>query len=330
MSNQIELTSKYIKALSPLAVASDKAIGEHFVKKFEAMYRVPHERAIAFYEREKDNFNQRIAESEELQKCTPLSLFTAFMKVGGWKLSLDGGSQSEVYLIPGNRKIVVNGQDQWIKECVAQPSPYGEKKIRVENGTIAHVGNPTVVYDCDSYKEFDTEEGVRWVKWEKGVRSETSKITNGFILLEYPDGRREYKTFDLDDVKAWEEASKKKNKGHANALYGYEVTYEGNKKVSTKVGHIDKKFFEGKILKHAFKLMPRVISDSKLPTDFVPTQEFAERQGFDVSEFTEDIDHEEVSNETPQDDFDAAIEEASKVEKAETATVENAFDEPEF
>lgn len=334
MSNNLELTAKHIKSLSPIAVATDKAIGEHFVNKFMAMYHVPKEKAIAFYEREKDNFTQRIMESEELQKCTPLSLFTALMKVGGWKLSLDGGAQSEVYLIPGNKKIVVEGRDTWIKECAAQPSPYGEKKIRVETGQVTHVGNPTVVYDCDQYKEFDKEDGTRWVEWTKGTRNEGSIITNGFILLEYPNGKREYKTFDVDDIKSWEKASEKKNKGHANQLYGYTVTYvkKGNDsvKVSTKSGQIDKKFFEGKILKHAFKLMPRVIADSKLPSDFIPSPDVSERQGFDVSEFTEDIDHEEIPEIEAQDDFGKALEEQSKPVNPETMQVQNSIDEPIF
>lgn len=336
MSNQkIELTAKHIKSLTPMAVATDKIIGDHFVNKFKAMYRVSEQQAIAFYEREKDNFSKRISESEELKQCTPLSLFTALMQVGGWKLSLDGGAQSDVYLIPGNRKLIVDGQEQWVKECVAQPSPYGEKKIRVETGQVKHVGNPTVVYDCDKFREFDhPETGRRWVEWERGSRDEASQITNGFILLEYPDGSKEYKTYDKADIESWENASKKKNKGHANPLYGYTVTFNkqggNNIKVSTKTGQIDKKFFEGKILKHAFKLLPRVINEQKIPENFVPTTDIAMREGFDVSEFTEDISHEEISSEPSVDEFDEAVNEVQEIEKTETVTVEIEDDEPEF
>ncbi|WP_433863212.1 recombinase RecT [Sphingobacterium thalpophilum] len=328
MSNQsLELTAKYIKALSPVAVATDKVIGEHFVQKFKSMYRVSEEQAIAFYEREKDNFSKRISESEELKQCTPLSLFTALMQCGGWKLSLDGGAQADVYLIPGNRKIMVEGREVWIKECVAQPSPYGEKKIRIETGQVKHVGNPTVVYDCDTYREFDHKEtGRRWVEWERGQRTDTSKITNGFILLEYPDGTKEYKTYDHTDIESWEKASAKKNKGHANPLYGYTVEFNGREKVSTKTGQIDKKFFEGKILKHAFKLLPRVIAEQKLPENFVPEGEISVRQGFDVSEFAEDIDHVEV-NQAIADDFDTALSEDSNPEVVETTVIDDDDDD---
>lgn len=332
MSNQsLELTAKYIKALSPVAVATDKVIGEHFVQKFKSMYRVPEEQAIAFYEREKDNFSKRISESEDLKQCTPLSLFTALMQCGGWKLSLDGGAQADVYLIPGNRKVQIDGRDHWIKECVAQPSPYGEKKIRVETGQVKHVGNPTVVYDCDTYREFDHKEtGRRWVEWERGQRTESSKITNGFILLEYPDGTKEYKTYDHTDIESWEKASAKKNKGHANTLYGYTVKYEGQEKISTKTGQIDKKFFEGKILKHAFKLLPRVIAEQKLPENFVPEGEISVRQGFDISEFTEDIEHEDMTVANEPDDFDKALKDDTQDAVVVETTVISDDEDPDF
>lgn len=339
MSNQIKLTGAYIKNLTPLKIATDEIIGDHFVTKYMAMYRTNKEQAIAFYEREKDNFMTRISESEALRECTPMSIFLAFMQVGGWKLSFEGGSQSDVYLIPGNRKTIITDEkgqkhEKWIKEVSVQPSPYGEKKIRIETGQVKHVGSPTVVYDCDTYKEYTAENGRNWVEFEKGTRTSKSKITNGFILLEYPDGSKEFKTFDLDDVASWERASAKKNKGHANALYGYDVTYENvngrDVKKSTKVDQIDKKFFEGKILKHAFKLLPRVIAAAPLPENFTPIGEESIRQGFDTSEFTEDTTYEDVS-EKETDDFEKELEQQSETEPEKTVVISsNEDDEPEF
>lgn len=319
-------------------VASDETIGKHFVQKFKAMYRVPENQAVAFYEREKDNFMKRIEENESLQKCTPMSLFKCFMQVGGWKLSLDTGSQPDVYIIPGNRKVIVedeNGRksEQWIQEAAVQPSPYGEKKIRIETGQIKHVGSPTVVYDCDDYTEMLGTDGRIQVQWKKGQRTEKSRITNGFILLEYPDGTREFKTFDLEDIASWERASTKKNKGKTNLLYGYEWKGSGDNAKTVKIegGQIDRKFFEGKILKHAFKLFPRVIATQNLPEGFVPSTEDAVRQGFDTSEFTEDIEHTEVIEEAP-DDFKQELQnQQSETKKEATVVIESSDpDEPEF
>lgn len=317
MSKQLELTGTYIKGLKPTAVAADKRIGEHFVNKYMAMYRTEREQAVAFYEREKDNFMKRISEVDALKTCTPMSIFQAFMQVGGWKLSFEGGSQSDVYLIPGNRNIGTKEQPNWIKEVVAQPSPYGEKKIRMETGQIKHVGTPTVVYDCDQYREYVGENGRTMVEWSKGSRNDKSKIIGSFILLEYPDGSKEFKTFDHEDITSWRNASAKKNRGTANALY----TSNG--------GQIDPKFLQGKTLKHAFKLFPRVIAAQKLPDNFVPEVDDTVRQGFDTSEFTEDVDHTEVEKE--EDDLSKAIEEESKQEPEATVVIEPADDdEPEF
>ena len=328
MSNKIELTTKYIAALKPTSVATDKAIGDHFVNKYMAMYRAPKEQAVAFYEREKDNFMKRISENDILKECTPMSIFLAFMQVGGWKLSFEGGSQADVYLIPGNRNIGTKENQQWIKEVVAQPSPYGEKKIRIETGQIKHVGTPTVVYDCDKYKEYTGDNSRIMVEWSKGTRNDKSKITGSFILLEYPDGSREFKTFDMDDVASWEKASIKKNKGNANTLYGYEWQGSGQSAKLVKVGQIDKKFLEGKTLKHAFKLFPRVIAAAPIPESFVPVAETGIRQGFDTSEFTEDTVYDDVTNEKPADDFDQALNDHSQ--SAETITLNVNSDEPDF
>ncbi len=337
MSNQLALTKQHIQSLSPMDVASDETIGKHFVQKFRAMYRVPEQQAVAFYEREKDNFLRRIEESESLQKCTAMSLFKCFMQVGGWKLSLDTGSQPDVYIISGNRKIIVedeNGKksEQWIQEATAQPSPYGELKIRKENRQISHTGNPTVVYDCDDYEEYLGENGRTKVRWKKGSRTEKSRIVGGFILLEYHDNTSEFKIFDMIDVATWEKASTKKNKGKTNLLYGYEAKTINGEVAHVKIegGQIDRKFFEGKILKHAFKLFPRVIATQNLPEGFVPNTEDAIRQGFDTSEFTEDIEH-EVVEEKP-DDFKQELQNQQSEKKQEATVIieSNDPDEPAF
>jgi hypothetical protein len=326
MSNQIELTTNYINSLSPLAVAADKTIGDHFVNKFMAVYRVPKEQAVAFYEREKDNFMKRITDSDELKSCTPMSIFLAFMQVGGWQLSFESGNQSEVYLIPGNRNIAAKNQpEQWVKECVAQPSPWGEKKIRIQNGQIKDVAKPIIVYKGDHYEEYTDDHGNLRVKWAKGDRGAKPVIMGSFIRIEKPDGSFEIKTFDMADVEKWRSSSEKKNKGKgANPLY----TSNG--------GQIDKLFFEGKTLKHAFKSYPKVVNAPKIPETFVPAGEDAVRQGFDVSEFTdtEDVTHEEVSETTANesDEFDQALNEhkaeANKPEETVSVTVDD--DEPNF
>lgn len=320
MSNQIAVTSNYIKGLKPAAIASDKAIGEHFVAKFSAMFQVSKEKAVSFYEREKDNFTRRVNESEDLKSCTPMSLFIAFMRVGGWKLSLETGAQSDVYLIPGNRNVGTKENPQWIKEVVAQPTPYGEKKIRIENGTVKHVDSPVVVYDCDHYVERTDSTGNLVVEWEKegqSPRNESSKIIGSFIRIHKPDGTFEFKTFDLSNINSWKAASEKKNRGKVNPLY------------TSNNGQIDIGFLEGKTLKHAFKLYPRVVEQVSFPENFQPSIEETVRQGLDVSEFTEDVPHEELTQ-SEQDDFDEALNQAKQEKQEATVTIENNVDDDDI
>lgn len=313
MSNKIQVTKEYLNQLAPLDIPADKAVGEHFVSKFMAMYQMPKEQAVAFYEREKDNYTMRIQENPDLRECTPLSIFMGFMKVGGWKLSFEAGSQPDIYLIPGNKNVGTQDAQEWIKELAVQPTPYGEKKIRIQTGQVSYVGNPTIVYDCDlpKYRVYEGTGGRTVVEYERShERTAESRIVGGFILLEYPDGTRDYKVFDMQDVESWEKASNKKNKNKgANALYGWGWVGTGASAVYKKIegGQIDKKFFEGKILKHAFKMFPRVIAeqDMQLPPNFVPDKAAAVRQGLDTSDLldntTEDVGYTEVKDELTEE-----------------------------
>ncbi|TDQ12806.1 recombinase RecT [Pedobacter metabolipauper] len=334
MSTQIQVTKDYIERLHPLSVVKDAAIGDHFINKFVAMYRVPKEQAIAFHEREKDNFIKRITDSEDLSACTPMSIFLAYMQVGGWQLSFEGGPQSDVYLIPGNRNIAPKGQpDKWIKEVVAQPTPYGEKKIRIQNGQIKDAAKPIIVCKGDTYEEYTDDHGNVRVTWKKGNRGDNPIIIGSFIRIEKLDGSYEIKTFDMGDVAKWKASSENKNAkwdaeaqrklpGKANALY------------TSNNGQIDKLFFEGKTLKHAFKLYPKVVNAPKLPETFVPVGADAIRQGFDVSEFTDaEVVPNEQINAPATDDFSQALAEAETQPAEETHQFANAGDhddEPSF
>jgi hypothetical protein len=328
MSNQIQLNSDYIKKLHPLSVVKDPMIGDHFVNKFVAMYRVPKEQAIAFHEREKDNFLKRITESEDIAACTPMSIFLAYFQVGGWKLSFEGGKQADVYLIPGSVNVGSKENPVWEKQVVAQPSPYGEKKIRIQNGQLKDAAKPVIVYEGDHYREFLGADGNLRVEWEKGDRGDVPKIIGSFIRLEKPDGSYEFKTFGLDDIAKWRSSSEKKNAKWDPAL-GRKVPGKANALYTSNGGQIDKLFLEGKTLTHSFKGYSRVVNTPNLPETFVPNQEAAVRQGFDTSEFTEDVTHEELTQ-SEQDDFDEALNQAKQEKKEATVTIENNVDDDDI
>jgi hypothetical protein len=277
------VTLNYVNGLkSPLAVIEDQAVGQHFVKKFMQLYGVQERDAISFYTREKDNFIKRITQEPGLKDCTQVSIFIAFMQVGGWKLSFEQGKQADVYLIPGNRNIAPKNQEpKWIKECVAQPSPYGEKKIRLNNGQLKKVGKAIIVHEGDKYREYLGADGSKKVEWEKTEKT-TSIIKGSFIVLTQPDGTLDYVTFSLNDIERWRAASERKNKGKANELY------------TSNNGQIDEGFLEGKTLTHSFKMYDRIAINSSVPAGFVPDASAQQSIGYDLSEYTED--YEEVTD----------------------------------
>lgn len=330
MSNTIALTSEYIKKLHPLSVVKDTVIGDHFINKFVAMYGVSKEKAIAFHEREKDNYIKRITENEDLRSCTPMSIFIAYMQVGGWQLSFEGGKQADVYLIMGNVNIGTKDAPVYEKQVIAQPSPYGEKKIRIQNGQIKDADKPVIVYEGDHYKEYLDTDGSLKVEWAKGERT-SNKIISSFIRIVKPDGTHEFKTFDMDDVAKWRKSSEQKNSkwvsgvkqpGKANALY------------TSNAGQIDKLFFEGKTLTHAFKGYSKVVNVPMLSENFKPIASDEVRQGFDVSEFTkdtQDVPH-EVIEDAEKDGFTQALDEHQQNEQEPVLTFEthNEEEEPAF
>jgi hypothetical protein len=322
MSNQIEVTRKYVQDLTPAALVGDKGIQVHLEAKLCAMHGISPEASHAFYEREKDNLVKRVSESSDLRQCTSMSVFMVMAQVCGWKLSFEPGSQSDVYVIPGNVNVGTKDSPKWEKHATVVPSPYGEKKIRIETQQIKDVDNPVVVYENDHFKKRTDSLGAIVVEYEeRDVKTDNDKIVGSFIRIQKPDGTFQFKTYDLNDINRWKAASAKKNKNVANALY------------TSNNGQIDVGFLEGKTLKHAFKLYPRVVNAPKLPETFVASVDDAARQGLDMSEFTEDVVHEEIPVVKEESEFEKVLAEESKPEPVATTQFASAGvddDEPEF
>lgn len=306
MSTQkaIAVTKKHLDGLgSPLAVIADAAVGQQLVTKFAQMYRVPVDEAKRFYEREKDNFSKLISQSDNLRDCTPMSIYLAFGKVMGLKLTFDNGRAPLVYLIPGSRNIGTKDNQKWIKEVVAQPSPDGEKEIRINNGILKKVSQPIIVHKGDIFKErFDFEKNEVYVtEFERLDKS--NEIIASFIILTEPDGHIVHKVFKPIDWNRWKAASAKKNRGVANALYTSGID-----------GQIDESFLKGKTTLHSFKGYKQVDFAYSAPAGFVPdTAAALEINGGNLVEVFDDaVYDDQTTQELPEaakDDFDTAVEE---------------------
>lgn len=287
---------KHITGLkSAVATINDAAIGTHLTKKFVEMYGVEPEEARRFYEREKDNFGKLISQSPALQKCTPWSTYMAFGKVMALKLTFDNGRAPLIYLIPGTQN---KGTDKECQIMVAQPSPEGEKEVRINAGILKKVGQPIIVHKGDKYRKYlDQDTGQIVVQFEEAEKPST-EIIGSFIRLVEPDGTVVFKTFSTTDIEIWKAASTKKNYGKTNPLYSSGIN-----------GQIHEGLLKGKTLLHSFKGYKQVDYAYKAPEGFTPDKEAARQLNPDLL-----TDYEEVlaEEETPvvvkeTDPFDEAI-----------------------
>jgi len=314
----MQVTKKHIEALKPVAIAHDPAVKTQVINKMMAMYHMNPSEANRYYEREKDNFSKMISQSVDLSSCTPMSIYFAFMKAGALRLSFDNGKDAQMYLLPGNRNIGTKEKPQWIKEVTAQPTPYGEKEVRINSGILREVGDPFIVHEGDVYKVWlDEETGQKRVKWEEAEKKST-RIKGSFIRLVEPDGKVVYKTFDLTDIARWKASSEKKNRGNANALY-----------TSGPDGQMDEGFLKAKTLLHAFKGYKRVDFAYQQPEGFVPDQEAAVSINANYMDDVMDIDHEEDDTvEQLPDEFTQAVNEAP--EEKPSVKVETSKDDDDL
>lgn len=300
------ITKSHIEKLNAVSIAHDPAVSRQVISKMVLMYSwLGEAEATRWHEREKDNFSKLVSQSADLRACTQMSLYFAYMKAAALRLSFDNGRDAQGYLICGNRNIGTKAEPKWIKEAVFQPSPYGEKEVRINAGILKEVGDPQIVHKGDKYRVYNNEAGKKTVEWVQAEKK-TTEIIGSFIRIVEPGGSVKYVTFDLNDVVRWQGASAKKNRDKgANELY-----------TSGPGKQIDEGFFLAKTLLHSFKGYKRVDFAYKTDSSFVPDE--GVKQTIDPSYLAEMIDtdfEEEQQSQLPekvQDDFTQAIQEEEK------------------
>ena len=295
---------KHVQALgSAAAVIADPLLGNQLITKYAEMYEVPINEAQRFYNREKDSFGKLISQSPALQQCTPMSAYLAFGFVMKYKATFDTGRGALAYLIPGRRNIGTRDQPNMIWEMQASLTADGEREARISTGILKKVGHPVIVHEGDHYKKYmDNATGQIVVEYAEAENPST-KIKSSFVRIVEPDGTVVFKTFNLTDVKTWEDASNKKNynKG-ANPLYTSGID-----------GQIQESFFKTKTLLHSFKGYKAIDYGGR--EGFVPDTEAAKAIN---PNYTDDeyADYKEVPAaqiEQPHDEFKAAVNEPEPV-----------------
>lgn len=232
----------HLENLSPLKLADDARVQGKFVDIYNKVHG--NQMGGHVYEVEKFHFVKQLTEKPDLQNCSRLSLYGAFMDVAVQGLSFDP-TKRLCYLVPYNVNVGTQASPKWEKRANLQISPYGELYLRQYYGQIKAADNPIVVYQGDVFEVITTAAG-RIVN-HKGVYPRTSeKIIACFIRIVKHDGTVDFGIMDELEMARLKTYSEKKNQGKPNALYG----------------NADKQFDTGfliaKTIKHAFKAYPKV------------------------------------------------------------------------
>lgn len=246
--------AKLLQSLKSTDVVRNEYVRTQFINVYDMIWKQGGEAA---YEREAINFNKQLRDNENLRKCTPISIFFAFIDLAVRGLSLEQGAQALCYLLPRNYKVGLdaNGKDVWEKRCNLTISGYGELVLRAKAGQIRHADNPVIVYEGDEFA-FGEVDGRKYVNYQCKLPRTSNKIVACFIKITRIDGTTDYSVMLEAD---WERLAgySAKNNSYYDATIRQRVE-KANELYSANDGQIDTGFLVAKCIKHAFKSYPKI------------------------------------------------------------------------
>lgn len=255
MNNQETLNqAQIIQSLKAYDVIRNDYVRQQFVAVYNAIWKEGGEGA---YEREAMYFNNQLRDSENLRKCTGMSVFFAFNDLAVRGLTLEPGAQALCYLLPRNYCIGKNqqGQNVYEKRCNLTISGYGELVLRAKAGQILHADNPVIVYEGDEFA-FGEKDGRKYVNYCCRIPRSSSRIIACFLKITRPDGTVDYSVMTESDWKRLSDFSARANRYWDNNERRY--VENPNQLYTSDDGQIDTGFLKAKCIKHAFKTYPKI------------------------------------------------------------------------
>jgi recombinational DNA repair protein RecT len=245
MTTETRLKRSEVEKLTLTQIVDDERVKSRFVELFNARNRTKD--GAALYTMATESFLRAIQEDQNLQQCTPISLYNAFLDMAYYGITVAKAAQPLAYLLWNNVNTGTKESPAWEKRATLTISPYGELAIRQSMNQIKHADNPIVVYEDDEYSGIVYKDGQKTVNYKKNLKSKNRKIVAAFIKITRHDGSIDFVETDMAQIARLAGYSNRKNfnKG-ANALY------------SSNAGQIDEGFLTAKLIKHAFKTYPRV------------------------------------------------------------------------
>ena len=245
----LQITVEEINQLKPLEIVEHPVVRDRFTQIYETLWG----NGEAACQRESIYFNKAL-EQNKLLRCTPFSIFTAFIDLAVCGLSLEPGTRALAYLMSRNTNVGTRDKTQWETRCVLTVSGYGELVMRVRAGQIRHADNPVIVYENDHFSFSDTD-GRKTVSYTCNFPHTGKTIVACYLRITRADGSIDYSVMLPEDWVRLAVYSMKQNKsqaypnGKANDLYGMD---------DKGYVHIDPGFLMAKCIKHAFKSYPKV------------------------------------------------------------------------
>ena len=242
----LTITVEEINKLNPLDIVSHPVVRERFTQIYETLWGG----GEAAYQRESIYFNKALRDNDsgKLMRCTPFSIFTAFIDLAVCGLSLEPGTRALAYLMTRNVNVGSRECPKWEARCVLTVSGYGELVMRERAGQIRHADNPVLVYSNDEFSFRDVD-GRKSVSYTCNLPHTGQAIVACYLRITRADGSIDYSVMFPEDWCRLAGYSAKQNKGRANDLYG--VNSQG-------FVNIDPGFLMAKCIKHAFKSYPKV------------------------------------------------------------------------
>lgn len=245
--SKINLTVEQLNSMKAFDIAKSEIVRDKFITIYDTLWGAgTGEQA---YERESIYFNKILREKPELQKCTPFSLFTAFIDIAVCGLSLEQGTRALCYLIKRNANIGTRDRAVWEARAVLTISAYGELVLRERAGQIRHADNPVLVYSGDEFS-FSDRNGQKVVDYTCHLPHNGQRIIACYLRITRADGSIDYSVMTEEDwVRLAQYSARQSSKNIANELYGVDANG---------VVNIDPGFLMAKCVKHAFKTYPKV------------------------------------------------------------------------
>ena len=257
--DNLNLTVERINSLKPLDVVRDEKVRANFIRVYDTLWGEGEgEKA---YERESVFFNKHLSDNIRLQGATPFSIFTCFIDLAICGLSVEGGARAQCYLIGRNVKVGQNVNERGEKKDVYEGhlslsiSGYGEIYMRQRAGQVQYVDNPTIVYENDEFKVSDCD-GHKKVYYVCNIPHTGKCIVAAYIRIVRADGTSSYEVMYEEDWMRLRDYSGKQNRKWDVALRNYKEN--PNELYTSNGGQIDTGFLIAKLIKHAFKVYPKM------------------------------------------------------------------------